>query len=1332
LGRGWWVAGVEQLFFLTGNRILWLGGEGSSRVYEPSGTDLWRAANLDRADALTKLGTTYTRELPNGLRVQFNASGRHVATVNRLGQITSFRYDAGTGDTLKTIKLALPPNGADGITGVVPDSVFYAFDYSAVGKVVVVAPSADTILRRDTLWLTGARLDSIVDPDGKAVRFDYHPNIPGLILGRTDKLKHRAGYGYDDWGRGLSTLTIPLGQGQPAIVTEFHPAEVAGINHGAARSPSVPADSAYTLLNGPRRDTTVTRFWVNQYGAPYRVKNALGFQTIIERGDMRWPAAVTRLRQPSGQVVAAVYDNRGNLLESTDSSRSRVINGKKTYATTRYVWHSKWDDVIRTLLPEGELFLAGFDQATGNRIWEQPGIDQSRRSNFFYYATGLYKETQEPGTSARDLVLYDKFGNLSESRTPRGIRTTLSVDGIGRPVARATWIDTTGTQIQRDSTGYDRMGRPVRTVGWGPAMNGAPAQKLVVWNSYDAAGQLESLQRSDSSATSVVGPLTTRWVYDSAGRRVKEISPDNQADSTVYDAAGNVVKLLTRRTDEVAGTRISIEMHYDALNRLLDRQQPAVNYKPRHEGLPSLKSVLDSNPDYPHYPSAGAAASGGYTIPADLATFSYDSAGNLTRADNQDARILRSYDPDGRLRGDTLIIRTWQDMRDSTWTRHVYELIHSYDLNGRPIDLQHPVAIDPQFGSTLNSHTRYGYDPLTGGLASITDPLQNEYDYEFDLKGQLAALRMPRGIYEQYQYDDDGNLTYLLVSGPGGDWRRTTMRYDGRGKRIFAQDSVMSPASSFVAAYSGLGHLVSDTLSEIRPGPNGPVTTVTQESFANDAFGNMTHKTSMIDRGGTKTSSIDNSNRFDRATGRQYRESSGSGTSETSYDLAGNVTFVTRVPATFSTSKSYNDRASYYGADGKLRAADWRTFVDLDDSNGPKGPFKTTFEEFRYDALGRRVAVLARRWCNNDVIDPFERMECKESYIRRTVWDHDRELYEIQMPANSTTAQDTIENDEEPVHRLLTANSFDPNPLFGRVAYTYGFGIDRPLAVTRMNYADAPNNQWAAWAGAFTIVPKWNERDEADDFYVAEATTTKVLCYSNTTRCIMADLPVMWSAFYPEQRLGYPSTWSGTLLQGKRDASGTMYRRNRSYDPASGRFTQEDPIGLAGGVNLYGFAAGDPVNYSDPFGLCPIEKDGIPCTATYARGVTVSSAKLRGFLDDFAAEQNTELLVYSGDRDPSRNARAGGAKRSAHLRGEAADVKLVGKSHRQTADALFHSEVRKADGVRLLYHQPGATLPEHSHVDLQTDIGDRQERPQAKGSRAIYDPLQDPIKHPQE
>jgi RHS repeat-associated protein len=70
----------------------------------------------------------------------------------------------------------------------------------------------------------------------------------------------------------------------------------------------------------------------------------------------------------------------------------------------------------------------------------------------------------------------------------------------------------------------------------------------------------------------------------------------------------------------------------------------------------------------------------------------------------------------------------------------------------------------------------------------------------------------------------------------------------------------------------------------------------------------------------------------------------------------------------------------------------------------------------------------------------------------------------------------------------------------------------------------------------------------------------------------------------------YFPAWHGTLIQNKRDASGLEYKRNRVYDPVTGRFTQEDPVWFVGGVNAYGFAGADPVNYSDPFGLCPYGK----------------------------------------------------------------------------------------------------------------------------------------------
>jgi RHS repeat-associated protein len=61
--------------------------------------------------------------------------------------------------------------------------------------------------------------------------------------------------------------------------------------------------------------------------------------------------------------------------------------------------------------------------------------------------------------------------------------------------------------------------------------------------------------------------------------------------------------------------------------------------------------------------------------------------------------------------------------------------------------------------------------------------------------------------------------------------------------------------------------------------------------------------------------------------------------------------------------------------------------------------------------------------------------------------------------------------------------------------------------------------------------------------------------------------------------------WYGGLVDGMRAASGQMYKRNRYYDPKTGQFTQPDPIGLAGGLNAYGFADGDPVTYGDPYGL---------------------------------------------------------------------------------------------------------------------------------------------------
>ena len=57
--------------------------------------------------------------------------------------------------------------------------------------------------------------------------------------------------------------------------------------------------------------------------------------------------------------------------------------------------------------------------------------------------------------------------------------------------------------------------------------------------------------------------------------------------------------------------------------------------------------------------------------------------------------------------------------------------------------------------------------------------------------------------------------------------------------------------------------------------------------------------------------------------------------------------------------------------------------------------------------------------------------------------------------------------------------------------------------------------------------------------------------------------------------------------------SGLAQNRYRYYDARTGRYTQFDPSGLAGGLNGYGYVDGDPLNWADPTGLAKIGRKPI-------------------------------------------------------------------------------------------------------------------------------------------
>ena len=57
--------------------------------------------------------------------------------------------------------------------------------------------------------------------------------------------------------------------------------------------------------------------------------------------------------------------------------------------------------------------------------------------------------------------------------------------------------------------------------------------------------------------------------------------------------------------------------------------------------------------------------------------------------------------------------------------------------------------------------------------------------------------------------------------------------------------------------------------------------------------------------------------------------------------------------------------------------------------------------------------------------------------------------------------------------------------------------------------------------------------------------------------------------------------------------SGLAQNRHRYYAAGTGRYTQFDPIGLAGGPNGFVYVDGDPLNWADPTGLSKIGRKPI-------------------------------------------------------------------------------------------------------------------------------------------
>jgi RHS repeat-associated protein len=1186
-GAGWWLAGIERLY---PSSMLWVGGDGSVRKYEQVQPSVWVAPRVDQPDTIKLSGGKYIRYLKERTQVKFNATGEHIITEPRLGNAHADTFEYASG-MLTKIKLAVP-SGAP--------TREYELAYTSSKIQSVMAPPESSTSRVTNVTVTSGRMTSIQDPDTRTVSFGYDPGFANRITSRTNRLGYVTTFKYDPAHK-LWKDSLGMGSAQP-IVTTLRSVE------SQVRSPTAKDPAAlYALVDGPRTSIAdTTAFFVDRFGAPSKIRNALADSTVLLRNDTLFPALVTEIIHPDGFREQATYNDRGNI-----KTRTQVAPyGPGTpNAVTRYSYNPAiFADFPTSIVPpEGDSLIMSYG-ATGQLFFRQDARGSLSQVDFTYYTSGPGKGMVmkvDPPLAPADSFVYDTYGNLSSVRTAKLFLNRFWKDAIGRDtlIERPTGPSAPGGPFHKQRTVYDVMGRDTLGQTIGPVLNGVPQQTVTVRKEFDAESQLTRLARRSTPDPASIDTIITRWTYDAAGRVTAEIAPDgtpgnpndNPRDSTVYDPAGNAIAVHTRRVPYV------MTMTYDVLNRLTHRNLPQVSYAARNQGIPEetyFEYAFGEDNPYPWYPNDGGT---GYRILADVDSFRYDPRGNLTLADNTQAQVRRAYYPNGLLKADTQRIAT---VAGGGFNQHEYILSYTYDRNGRRLDVVHPAQLR---AGTVRDRTSYSYHPQLGALTTVTDLLGKVFTYGYDAKGRPSTFARPGGILDTLIYDEDDRLINHRVKNnstsaykySGPYLRQTTLTYDARSKLLSSKNST-GPRDTLTSLYSGLGHVIDGLMASHGQANNtNSAESTSRETLTHDALGNIVtinRESSYFTAGFRRTHQTPTAHGYQAGTGRLLSSATATETDTYVYDAAGNVEFVTT--AALTGSPEIRDRASWYDAAGRVRASDTRNVTEpnvvLDHD------LARVFEEYRYDALGRRVWVRARRWCKQQNAD-YEGF-CQLSTVRRTVWDGDQELWEIQMPGEDGSAH--LENDTAQVALGMFGDlpgdvswpqAIDPNPLFGRLAYTHAGAQDQPVGIIRIGYGDlvdqANGTRPHRALAPFLLAPVWNERGQPmlgvfDDGGLRRCDTSQP-----PARCVYVGWPELYFA-YVRPSFARAFFWHGSLLQDKQDGSGTSYRRNRYYDPESGRFTQEDPIGLAGGLNLYGFANGDPVNFSDPFGLCPEEMGG--------------------------------------------------------------------------------------------------------------------------------------------
>jgi RHS repeat-associated protein len=634
--------------------------------------------------------------------------------------------------------------------------------------------------------------------------------------------------------------------------------------------------------------------------------------------------------------------------------------------------------------------------------------------------------------------------------------------------------------------------------------------------------------------------------YDIVGNVVQVDGP--RSDSDVTNFAYNLRRLTTGATGpdpDGAGPLAAPQTSYDydaaggatVMRQSIGSSQTIVTTTLDAAGRPVQVTDPQSGTVNLTYDDAGRHQDVAQTVEgvARVTRKVYDISGRLTQVRSavgtplEQATVSYTYDPDGS-------ILTQSDAKGNTTS-------YCYDGFGRLIEARYPSTATPGTspscaaappGTLTGNYEAFGYDPA-GNVVSTVLRDGRTVNFQYDAINRVKYRDMPEADRDiTYGYDLAGRMTSASLPGTNAGLS-VSWNHDKLGR------IVTTTSNGRALNYSYAPGQVSTALTW----PDGQSAT-----FHSDAQGRMT-RIYGLPAAGSPLLATYVYDQLSRPTAIQR----GNAATSTSfgYDAQKRLLSLTHDFAPPSADAGF---AYTYNEAGQLKTRTRDN--DLFAWTGAVNASRT------YQADGRNQYIVA----GGQTPTYDGRGNLTGDGSSTYTYDTDNRLVASTTPSGSATlAYDAIGRLARITSGTSTTNFlYDGENMVGEYnsagallrRYVHGAGVDEPIV-------------WYEGAGAAD--PRWLYADERGSV-IAVANAGGSLTAANRYDEWGLPAGTNLGRFQYTGQLWLPE-------------AGLYHYKARNYSPILGRFLQVDPIGFAGGMNLYAYVGNDPVNLRDPSGLWP-------------------------------------------------------------------------------------------------------------------------------------------------